>query len=372
MKIAFVVAQDFNLGVGYILAYLKQRGDEVKLFFDPCQYNRAYAQNSRLARWLSVEDYNVRQIKIFNPKIVGISCITATLPWALHMARLIKDAIPQVKIVLGGVHPTLCPEDIPKEFDVCVGDGIKYFGGEFNPDEIWCEREMFLRELPPIHRQVQMFMTSFGCPFRCSFCNNHQLHRKLIKRNPDSCIGELLYWKNRGLKYVLFEDDVFTINKKWLKEFLSKYSLLICLPFTCFGHPKFLDEETVKLLKDSGCHMIWLGVQTANPYLRKYILNRDETNVEIRNACKLIKKHGLKLMIDHIFGIPEEDESDICFSRDFYKELKPDVVNCYELLYFPKAEINKHGKSKGQYQLQGGEHYKKYAKAFVSIPLGIS
>lgn len=365
MRIAFVVAQDFNLGVGYILTYLKQRGDEVLLFFDPCQGNRAYAQNNRLSRWLSVEDYNVEQIKNFNPDIIGISCITATFPWALHMADKLKEVS---KIVFGGVHPTLCPEDVPKEYDICVGDGIKYFGGEFDPDKMWCEREMFFEHLPPIHRKVQMFITSFGCPFRCSFCNNHQLHRKIIKRNPENCVAEIKHLKDRGLKKVLFEDDIFTIDKKWLKSFLSLYKELN-LSFTCFGHPKYLNKEIIELLKDSGCQMIWLGIQSASEKLRRDILNRFETNDEIINTCKLIKKYGIKIMIDHIFGIPTETEEDIIFSYDFYKRLKPDVVNCYELLYFPKAKINEYGRSKAKYQNQGGEHYKKYVKAFTSLPL---
>ena len=76
-----------------------------------------------------------------------------------------------------------------------------------------------------------------------------------------------------------------------------------------------------------------------------------------------------KLMIDHIFGLPGDTFTKLVRSYNFYETLKPDVVNVYELLYLPKAEINKHGKSKALYQKQGGEDYKKYAKIFAAIPL---
>ena len=89
-----------------------------------------------------------------------------------------------------------------------------------------------------------------------------------------------------------------------LNTFLRLYSSSISLPFTCFGHPKYLDYEIVQWLKDAGCKMIWIGIQSGNEWVRKKILNRHETNEEIISACRLIKEAGIKLMIDHIFGIP--------------------------------------------------------------------
>ena len=59
MKIAFCCAEDINLGAGYVIAYLKKQGHEVKLFFDPLQFNRGYARNSLLAKTLNIENYNL-------------------------------------------------------------------------------------------------------------------------------------------------------------------------------------------------------------------------------------------------------------------------------------------------------------------------
>ncbi len=351
MRIAFLVKDDFNLGVAYVIAYLKKVGHEVRLFLEN-KTNKA-------------TPFRLRE---FKPDLVCFSCVTANYEWALSTARTISDDL-EARILFGGVHPTLCPEDF-EGFEVCIGGGEEYFGGKFEPDKVWADREIFFEQLPPVHRRYQIFMTGFGCPFRCSFCNNHQLHRKLIRRDAYNCILELEHLKKRGLRYVLFDDDIFTINPGWLDYFLHHYTHRISLPFTCFGHAHFLDEKTCKILKESGCECVWLGIQNGNEDIRKKILNRQETNEDIASACRRVKNAGMKLMVDHIFGLPCDNK--IPESYEFFKSLKPDVVNCYELLYFPKAEINKYGFSKARYQLEGGLDYQHYAKDFVSIPLVVS
>jgi radical SAM superfamily enzyme YgiQ (UPF0313 family) len=351
MKVLFCCNSDFNLGAAYVIAYLKSIGHEVRLFLDG---------QSKPVPLLEIQEYS--------PDLVCISCVTANKDWALGLANTLHNGYRQHRIVFGGVHPTLCPEDF-KGYEVCQGDGIKYFGGKFDADKLYPDREIFFEQLPPVHRAYQIFMTGFGCPFKCSYCNNHQLRPKIERRSVEGCIDELVCLQKSGLRYVLFDDDIFTINRSWLLLFLSAYHSRVNLPFTCFGHTKFLDREVASLLKDSGCQCVWLGIQSGDEYTRRDILNRPETNEEIRKACKVVKDAGLKLMIDHIFGIPGDTYDKLSCSYLFYKSLHPDVVNCYELLYFPKSEISRYGHSKALYQKQGGLDYQRYAKSFTAIPL---
>ena len=235
-------------------------------------------------------------------------------------------------------------------------------------------------------------MTSFGCPYNCSFCGNEQLRRvkhfKMIRRSVEGCIEELKVLKERGMRYVLFVDDIFTVDTNWLGDFLDHYNRSIGLPFACFGHPKYLGEAIVRKLKEAKCHTIWIGIQSGDERLRKDILNRPESNQEIIDACKLVKSNGIKLMVDHIFGIPTESAMSQDISYNLYEEIKPDVINCYELLYFPKAKIIEHAikaaylfpadvekinQGKGVTYQVGNKHqqfYNEYAKSFVAIPIG--
>ncbi|MFA5091009.1 MAG: radical SAM protein [Candidatus Omnitrophota bacterium] len=395
MKIAFCCAEDINIGSGYLIAHLKRQGHEVRLFLDPRQYARGYAQNSLLARILSQRGHILRHIKAYKPDLCLFGPVTANYQWALSMAEAVKHRLPDCKIIFGGVHATLVPDEVRKHKfidEVVVGDGIAYFGGTFDPDKLWPDREIFLEQLPPIHREYQIFMTSIGCPFNCSYCGNEQMRKvsqfKFIRRSVDGCIAELQYLKSRGMKYVLFVDDILTCDKKWLLEFMPKYKTEIGLPFCCFGHPKYLDEETVAALKDGGCHSIWIGIQTGDEGIRKQILNRPESNKEIVDSCAIVKRHGIKLIIDHIFGIPAESAISNDISNNLYTVIKPDIVNCYNLLYFPKAKIIDFAVSMGNltpqqvkeieegkgavYQLtnKNQDFYRQYAKTFCAIPVG--
>jgi len=82
-----------------------------------------------------------------------------------------------------------------------------------------------------------------------------------------------------------------------------------------------------------------MGIQTGNEKLRREVLNRHETNEEFLRACKLIKRAGIKLVIDHIFEIPGESDATNQESLELYKEARPDLVHCFKLLYFPCARI---------------------------------
>lgn len=394
MKIACIVAEDINIGFGYLIAFLQSQGHEVKLFLDPRQYARGYAQNGILARILSQRTYLMRKIKEFKPDTCMFSCVTANYQWGLGFAEQIKKEI-GCKIIFGGVHCTLMSEEVKTHSfidEVVVGDGIKHFGGTFDPDVIWPNREIFLEQLPPVHRKYQLFMTSIGCPFSCSYCGNEQLRKvgnfRFHRRSVEGCIKELEFLKTRGMKHVLFVDDILTSQKKWFAEFAKEYKKKINVPYCCFAHPKFLDEEIVKNLKDSGCHTVWIGVQTGDEAIRNKILDRRETNKEIIDSCALLKKYGLKLIVDHIFDIPSETAMSNDISYSLYTIIKPDIINCYNLLYFPKAKIIDHALALGYltpkqvedinvgkgdvYQLadESRRFYHQYAKSFCALPIG--
>lgn len=395
MKYAFVVAEDINMGVAYIMSHLRKDGHDAKLFFDPMQFNRGYSRNKFLARCFDISENIIDELVRYNPDYVCFSVLTCHYQYGLEMAKRVRKVLKHTKIVFGGTHPTLVPEEVRKhDFidEVVVGDGIEYFGGKFDPDKIYPAREDFLNELPPEHRRVQLFMTHYGCPFNCTFCGNEQMRKvgffRKIERDVDKCIEELQMLMLKGMEYVLFVDDIFTMNKLWTDRFLGEYKVFVDLPFTCFGHVNALDEDRIKWLKDAGCEMIWLGIQSGDEMHRKKVLNRHETNEKIIEVCGLIKKYGIKLMVDHICGLPLESDISHELSYNLYSVIKPDVVNVYELLYFPKAKINEYalkcgylkkediqlineGKHIVYQQGNRGQHfYNKFAKGFVSIPLG--
>jgi anaerobic magnesium-protoporphyrin IX monomethyl ester cyclase len=400
-KIAFCAAEDINPGAGYVMAQLRAQGHDVRLFFDPKQGDRGYQRNDLIANLFGVQDWLIREMNEWHPDIVCFTVLSATYQWGVKFAERVKKEVANdqgghVHIIFGGTMPTLVPEVVGENWfidEVVQGDGVRHFGGKFAPDTLWPIRDDFFHELPPEHRHTQLFMTSYGCPYNCTFCGNQQLREVgqyvKMKRSVDCCIAELKMMKERyGLKNVLFVDDILTLDKKWLMEFLPKYKSEIGCPFACFGHVNCIDEEMVKEMARCGCQTMWFGIQSGCPDHRKNILDRPETNEQIITVGGWVKKYGIKLMVDHICGLPYESDITHELSHALYSTIKPDVINVYECLYFPKAKINEYALkcgyiteadvpriNRGQHIVyqqgnKSGHFYNKFVKSLVSIPLG--
>jgi len=103
---------------------------------------------------------------------------------------------------------------------------------------------------------------------------------------------------------VYFQDDTFIIDKKWLRQFSLEYSKRIGLPFHCHVRPNLVDEEIVDLLKKANCYSVHIAAEAADDFIRNEILNRAMTREEIYNAVGLLKKYGIKIMLQNMIGLP--------------------------------------------------------------------
>lgn len=56
-----------------------------------------------------------------------------------------------------------------------------------------------------------------------------------------------------SLRKIDYQEDVFATSKKWLEEFAYKYKKEIGIPYIILTHPRYVDEDTIRYLKESGC-----------------------------------------------------------------------------------------------------------------------
>lgn len=377
----------------------------------------------------------MKRLKELQPDFIGFSVVTAHYQWALNFARKVKAELPNVPIIFGGKHPTLVPEVVIREDCVdfiCVGEGeealvellesLKKRDSDFQIRNIWykkngvvqanpvrplisnldelpfADKELFYKHLPSEYKKNTYFFSSRGCPFSCTYCCNDEfktiykgLGRYIRQMSVERTINELIDIKRKHKpRLILFEDDLFTANHKWLREFLSQYVEKVGLPFTCSGHTKFLSEEIIQRLKKSGCKMVWFGIQSASEEIRQKVLHRYEKNEEVLKVAGLCHKVGLRFMVDHILNLPYDTDDTIKEAIRLYNQMRPCVINVYPLLYFPKAQITKlsieyglirpedaeminQGKTLlyqgGRLRYREKDYYRKYALLLTSIPL---
>lgn len=388
MKVVFCCAEDEMPGVAYVSAYIKQKGHTVDLIFDPKQFDRAYIRSKRLAHYFGearLQD-NLEKIAEIKPDIIGFSCTTAHYQWALGYARAIKKRFPNIYIIMGGEHPTVVPELVIKEKSIdflCVGEGEVAFSEllemleknnhSYKINNIWAkdkegnviqnplrpliqdldsipfpDKGLFVGHLPSNFFTEPYFFTSRGCPYICSYCGVERMKKIykglgiFVRRNsPKRAIAELEVLKNKyGAKYILVEDDVFAMNEKWMSEFVPLYKKKIGLPFAAFGHTQLLTPKMVKLMKQAGVDFLWFGLQSASEKIRREVHQRYEKNEEVIRAFDLCRKAGIKTMVDHILNVPHETVESMYEAFSLYNRIRPNIINCYNLLYFPKSKIN--------------------------------
>lgn len=381
MKVTFVQSEGPSLAIEYLSSVLKSREHETSLVFDPRLFDSASLNNRFLRDFFDIKLQLVEKIAVEKPDLIGFSAFTSNYQWALQLASLIKRKL-NTPIIFGGVHPTLVPE-LVIENDcvdmVCVGEGeyallevVESLEGQqrYDVKNIWFKRDgkIIRNEIRPLitdldslpfpdkdliyHQQPllgndYLILPSRGCPYSCTFCCNSTLRkvyagkgRYMRRRSVRNVMDELLWMKGRYRpKRVSMPDDIFTSDKRWIREFTARYKQEIGLPFVCVTHVNFFDLEIATLLKEAGCFWVIIGVQSVSESTRRDILRRPEKNERIMEAARHCHKAGLPFSVDHIFNIPFEGEKEQIDALSFYNELRPSVINTYWLKYYPRNEI---------------------------------
>jgi radical SAM superfamily enzyme YgiQ (UPF0313 family) len=208
------------------------------------------------------------------------------------------------------------------------------------------DKDLFFQECNDLVRQSYMIVASRGCQNSCSYCVNSVLNRiypdgrYMRRRSVDNVIQELAWAKERyGIRKVTFYDEIFTSDRAWLKDFLTRYRDTLRIPFFCCIHPSTLDEEVVSLLSGANCAAVNIGIQTVSEDLRKRILCRDGSNEEIVRALRLLRKTNIFTYGNVMLGLPAQTEQEVIDTLAFCAENKVDLASTYWLRYYPKTLI---------------------------------
>ena len=203
---------------------------------------------------------DIERVKIPESEWYGISCVSATLPATRKLVNLLRD---KGKTVVGGVHPSVAPEETRAEIapdvvmtgeaehllrDLVTGaappESIMHAGLIQNLDSLpFPDRSLFNREdvvdYTGIHGQEEgvpatTISTSRGCPYSCNFCcKGHPMFNWYRYRSADNVINELTHLKEEyEVEHVRFVDDEFTLHTQRTTELMKKMEDLD-LGFVC-------------------------------------------------------------------------------------------------------------------------------------------
>lgn len=207
------------------------------------------------------------------------------------------------------------------------------------------------------NQEFKSFLSGRGCPYPCTYCFNHKFNEmfkgkgKVIrKKEVDYFIEEIRDTKARyGCQFAIFEDDIFVINRAWLEEFSRKFKKKVNIPYICYVRANHVDEQMVKLLKESGCHIVRMAIESGNEILRNRLLKRNMTDREIIKASDLIHKYGMKLSVSNMVGMPTETIGDLNDTIALNIRCRPDHPTIQFFMPYPEMELTRTALEKGYF-----------------------
>lgn len=326
----------------------------------------------------SVEpDYeNILKREIIDTDILGVYAMSVHITYLLPLLRKLKTINKRIKIIWGGPHAMLFPEQTVKSeyADIvarCEGEDLmleiarKFESGSLDlhqvkgitfqedgqiintPDREFVE----INKLPfidwslvkkevmeVVKKTVIRVQTSRGCPYKCTFCINVLTKNKKMRyRDPERVLDEIEYVGQKyGAKRIGFRDEIFLSNRKQAKE-IAEGILKRNLHITWIANPRveylresYIDDDFLKLLADSGCSRLQCGGESGSQRILD-MLHKDIEVDDILNFVKRTKKYKIYPVVAFLTGLPTETEEEQLQTLALIREI---------LRIQPKAFVN--------------------------------
>ena len=158
-------------------------------------------------------------------------------------------------------------------------------------------------------------IASRGCPYQCTFCSNPQMWTTRYElRRPSEVINEIkAYIQKYNITSVQFYDLTAIIKRDWIITFcrsLIEQGITIKWSLPAGTRSEVLDEETLTLVKESGCHYLVYAPESGSQATLK-LIKKKITLERITKSMLIAKRIGLVLRANLIIGFPFEPRKDI-------------------------------------------------------------
>lgn len=352
------------LGVAYVASSLEAAGHKVRIVDEAIE---------------ELDHDSSRDIDV-----IGISSNTVEFPTSVTMSRVFKYRR-DIPIILGGPHISAIPEYfLHKDYD-CFDVGVVGEGELTMPTllENLHDKDMW-RNIPglvyrdngevrvnPPHpigdldalpfparhllpdiskykptaasaRRLPLgsIITSRGCPFQCTFCDRSVFGNSVRARSPWNILDELTEMKEvLGIKEFRVFDDVFNFDQGRVRSFCEGLiERKLDMSWTCVGRLNYITPEQVKLLVESGCWQIAVGIESGNNGILR-LAKKALTVDMVRETVEIAHKGGLNVRGFFMLGLPGDTKGTIMDTINLAKELPLDVASFTILTPYPNTEI---------------------------------
>jgi len=324
----------------------------------------------------------------FAPDVVGMTVYTPTLFDALLVSRRMREVLPGAKLVWGGPHTMLFPEEsmAQPEVDYLItgeaeeslvafldaledGASLDAIPGVWYRDQgavCTTGEPGYIKDIDSLAfpafdlldfkryfsaigtgLPVGSICSSRGCPFHCTFCcKPYSTYRS---RSVENILAEMEQYYAVGIREFFFFDDLFNASSKRVRGIaqgiLEKAWKDVVWSFR--GRVDAVDEDMLHLAKKAGCRQILFGVEDASEEGLRAI-RKKITPEQVRRAMRLCRKAGILTSTNWIIGFPHHRTAgDILSLIDDAVAIDSDFAQFNICIAYHGTEIFEEGAGKG-------------------------
>lgn len=350
-------------------------------------------------------------LREYKPDLVGFSVATSQYFQAIKLAKIVKEFDKNIKVVMGGYHPTLDYEEILKndkeefvdfiirgEAELSFNEFVKALNNKKSLDKIpglsYRQNGMIVNnppgdlmdideiKLPDRDARIitkgyhyfgypaDIIEMSRGCPFGCSFCCSPIMYGKNYRKfRIERILEDIKDVQRRGAKAVLLADHNVTGDPYWYNE--------VCKGIidSKLNNMKFGVQASVKGIKQapglaenmvkSGVEWVLLGIENVSPDNMEFANKSQFKNTDTFEVVSELKAHGAIVMGSFILGFPEDTEECAIANYEYAKELGVDVASFSTLTPYPNTPVREALANQGL--ITNFDDYSKYDLAYANI-----
>jgi radical SAM superfamily enzyme YgiQ (UPF0313 family) len=200
--------------------------------------------------------------------------------------------------------------------------------------------------------------TSLGCPMKCSFCMINIINRQENEYSdgsavfrywePEHIIKEFDYFAKQGITNIKIADELFVLNAN---HFLKLCELIIQRGYKfniwCYSRVDTVKDHYLATLKKAGVNWLALGIESGNTRVRRDVTKGRFEDVDIRAVVGKIREHGINVIGNYIFGLPEDDLKSMQMTLDLAMEMNTEEANFYSAMAYPGSPLYGIAKKEG-------------------------
>ncbi len=399
-----------DLGLGYLASAVKNSGHDVCLQ----SWNMDFSEKD-FGRYLKENKFDVVGIKVFTKDVAA----------ANRTIKIVRSALPEAAIVVGGPHPSTSESnDIMDDFYECdfairgeaeiglpllieyiIKNGRQFSGDlEKVPGLVWKYEGMVRSNQPYIAADIDSLgaplwemmhprdysapkipgasqkgnsapiIVTRGCSALCSYCAAFKISGKAVRsRSSASVLEEIkMLYNEYNVRHLFFMDTRFMQKTDIVTEIcegILRYKMDIA--WDCIGYEDLnvFNKDILQLMRKAGCKFINMGIESGSEKTRKKIRKAGELG-EIREKILTVKRAGIGVRAFFMIGFYGETKADMKDTADFAFSIPADSLQFEIACPHPGTELLNSLKAKYKVDRIDWENFDIYRSTYPLTEVG--